>query len=82
MVSLWYKAWCQLPCSLSLPHGFFPAIAPLGRGFLSQWFSLWFYMQCLSGAGAHCNLSFMVSRFCCSFSLWSLANVIGTMLWY
>ncbi|KAF1805802.1 hypothetical protein FB192DRAFT_1364518 [Mucor lusitanicus] len=47
-----------------------------------QRFSLWLYMRRLFGAGVRCNLFFMVSRSCCSFSLWCLATVIGTMLLY
>ncbi|KAL0136299.1 hypothetical protein V8B55DRAFT_1538166 [Mucor lusitanicus] len=50
--------------------------------FLSQRFSLWLYMRRLFGAGVRCNLLFMVSRSCCSFSLWCLTTVIGTMLLY
>ncbi|KAF1804013.1 hypothetical protein FB192DRAFT_1370845 [Mucor lusitanicus] len=67
---------------LSIPHGFFPASTILCRVFLSQRFSLWLYMRRLFGAGVRCNLLFMVSRSCCSFSLWCLATVIGTMLLY
>ncbi|KAF1796392.1 hypothetical protein FB192DRAFT_1404198 [Mucor lusitanicus] len=65
-----------------IPHGFFPASTILCRVFLSQRFSLWLYMRRLFGAGVRCNLLFMVSRSCCSFSLWCLATVIGTMLLY
>ncbi|KAL0143450.1 hypothetical protein V8B55DRAFT_1477615 [Mucor lusitanicus] len=61
---------------VSIPHGFFPAST------IFQRFSLWLYMRRLFGAGVRCNLLFMVSRSCCSFSLWCLATVIGTMLLY
>ncbi|KAF1800198.1 hypothetical protein FB192DRAFT_1390521 [Mucor lusitanicus] len=83
----WSNAWC-LQCLgvfnalVSIPHGFFPASTILCRVFLSQRFSLWLYMRRLFGAGVRCNLFFMVSRSCCSFSLWCLATVIGTMLLY
>ncbi|KAF1796219.1 hypothetical protein V8B55DRAFT_1568665 [Mucor lusitanicus] len=60
------------------PTWFFPCHHSFGQGFfLSQRFSLWLYMRRLFGAGVRCNF-----LSCCSFSLWCLATVIGTMLLY
>ncbi len=88
-LSQWCSPWCLLvqclvslmPCCLF--RTVFSLLPPSCAGFfLSQRFSLWLYMRRLFGAGVCCNLLFMVSRSCCSFSLWCLATVIGTMLLY